>query len=287
MDKEKLKKYLTEEKKMSEEDAVKCMSEMDDEKMSKMAAEVDEHEKKMAAEAGKPEDDKKEKEEKMAAAKKQIIQLAKDFRKSQGSVQLEARKMRINSRLTKLRSAARITPAEIKKIDITKLANANDATIEAVFKTYEDREPVIMTGVFSTNRAVNIAAHSKKIELQKLEDETRRNMSSVAQPEEKKMAGEGEKEVNIHVDQTPHTDVGELYEHMKKMMAEGKEDEAKEHLKKHMAYAAHYAMGNETSAPTDEHMDAVEKGMSTMSKQFDDMIKLVGGGLQIESNDLQ
>lgn len=308
MDKEKLKKHLVEHHKMSSDDAEKTLGEMDDEKKSKLAAEVDEHEKKMAADKEAEEkklsdseneaedhlasdEEKKEEEKKLAAAKAQFVTLAKDFRKSQGDVQLSARKMKIQTRLMGLRSAARITPAEMKKIDIAKLATANDVTVEAVFKSYEDREPVIPVGVYGSSKAVDIARLTKQAEMKNLTAETIANMPSLKKAMEGKHLAEGgvvegPAPAPVHAEEAPHKDIHAAYDHLRRLVEEGKHEEALEHLKKHMAYAAHYAA--QDAAPVGpEHMEGVEKGMASMQKQFDGMLKLMSTIGQIEENDLQ
>lgn len=126
--------------------------------------------------------EKKKAAELTATRKQSFIALAKGIKGTQASLKLEERKANISVRLSNLRMAAKITPAEQKKIDVVRLASSNDATIDAVLKSYEAREPVIMTGVFSDTRAPEIASlakDAKKARLSKLEDEAREHMQSV------------------------------------------------------------------------------------------------------------
>jgi hypothetical protein len=101
------------------------------------------------------------------------------MKKKTDAVRLALRKTNLAARFTRLRAQAKVTPAELKKIDFVKLAAANDVTIEAVVQSYENREPVIRTGQLGTIKAMSAAELSKKTQLTQLEQECRANMSTV------------------------------------------------------------------------------------------------------------
>ncbi len=192
MDPAKLKAYLTGAKGMTDDDAVAHLANLgaDTEGMSALAAECDEHEKKLSAEKA-DEDEKAKKDEdekaklaastaaatKLAANRSELTKLSTGFASLAQQTRLKVREGRVLTRLSKLRAAAKITPAEIKKIDLAKLTAADDVAVDMVLKTYEDREPVIMVGQLGSIKATNIAQLSQKSQLAKLEEETRANMS--------------------------------------------------------------------------------------------------------------
>lgn len=239
MDKEKMKKHLMEHHKMSAEDADKKMASMSDDDMKNLSAEVDEHEKKMAAE--KP-------EAKMAAAKAKITELCGLVNNTHSSIKLAQKKVEINSRLSKLKAEGRITPAEVKKIDIVKLASESQATVDAVFKAYEVLEPRIIPGLMGSAKAEELSKLGGAARMSELERETRMNMSSrrnsLKESEAKDKSGVELKgrvkgyrfadgETEIHIDTTPHAHYDmSHYEKMCQMMDEGKGEEVKSEMKK-------------------------------------------------------
>lgn len=314
MDKEKMKKHMMEVHKMSEEEAEDRMAKCTEEEMKKMAAEMDEHEKKMAAEkeekkeemseekdsekkelAEEKDEEKKEmseeedkekkklkeeedKEKKMSATRERIVRLSSDFRKAFEGSQLAAKKGRIVSRLSALKASAKITPAEIKKIDVEKLASQSDETLDLVLKSYEDREPVVMTGALGSIKAHELHQLSKEIKMSRLEAETRKNMSLLKNTVKTKMQ-EGEKEsgeVSIHVDTTPHVDqeieMAKCYSDACKLMDEGKLAEAKELLKKYMMKPM--SEGRMDMVEHDKQLSALAEESIKMQNKFDELQKL-------------
>lgn len=328
MDKEHLKKHLMDKEKMSAEDADKKLAGMDEEALKKLASDVDDEKKKLAAEeeekkklAAEEEEKKKlstdapsdkekalaseEKDEKKLAMKAEFVRLAGSFKKKSSEVTLAAKSTKILTRLSVLKSQAKITPAEIKKIDITKLAAANDDTINAVLKSYESREPVIMTGVLSTQKAVNLSRIEKKRSEARLQSETLANM-----PFTKKATkfAEGMPEVEKE-EEKAHIDinVGEA-EHMKhlaeveKLMNEGKMEKAIHHMKclmeKMKGSASGEALakamdemagsvGGEVPAKADAQMSALAVSVKELQSDFASLVKLVGAELGIKPEDIE
>lgn len=188
---QKLKAYLTGHKKMSDDDA--------ESELKKCEADPKEHEK-LTAESDKQdeEDDKKKKDElaaaesarvtKLAAVKTNVTQLASSFETSMKAAKLAAATGTIHTRLSKLRAQCKVTPAEIKKMDIVKLASSSQAEIDAAMQSYEAREPVIIPGQLGTIKALDLAKIGLKSADAKqkidLENDMRKNMKSLAQPKE-------------------------------------------------------------------------------------------------------
>lgn len=283
MDREKLKKHLMDTTKCSAEEAEEKLGAMTDEEMTKMASDVDEHEKQLAAE----ESDKKAVE--MAAKKADAIKLMKAIKADQSKVALKARTSKISARLMALRAEAKITPAEIKKIDLVKLAGQNDATVDAVLSSYAEREPVIPVGMYGSKNAEELAKIAKLSEKRALERETLSNMTFTKKATAgQRLAEGGEQEgaqdtVSIHVDTDPHTDLTG-YEQMKKLMIEGKDDEAKalwEKMTKMEESSPAVMKDHETS------MTELASDLVTMQNQIDSLARLVSSELSITETDLQ
>lgn len=265
---EELKKHLMDETKCTESEA--------DEKLSKMTDdEKEEMSKKMAAKEP-PKEESKEKE--MTAAKEKLTQLRASFETSKKEVHLARKKSELSVRLSKLKADAKVTPAEVKKIDLVKLAGETQATIDAVFKSYEDREPVIFTGIFGTKNAANPADVYKKAKLSSLEAETRANMPFL------KMASKTENQVKmstmsdmVETDQKPPVpqDYNMEYEEMNRLMDEGKIPEAKEKLKKLFeAWGKHGMAEGESSH---QSMSALADSVKKMETEFAQLIELTAG----------
>lgn len=305
--KAKLKKHLMEHKKMSEEDAEKHLAKCseDETELSKLSAEADESEKLSAEEAEKAklaaeeeekkaklaaeeeaekaklaaeEEEKKEmRKKKLSAAKAEITRMSSDFRKASDNARLAARKGSIAVRLSKLRSEAKITPAEIKKMDLDKLASGDDKTIDAVMKVIEDREPVVMLGALGTVKAEDVHKLSKGTRMSQLEMETRANMSLLKKTATgdklKKMSPE---EVNVHIDTTPHVHQ-ELSAECDELCKMTQDEELKKRLKSWMKKC----MGSSTedqmsSGDTEKHLSALAESSKLMQTQFEELQKLAG-----------
>lgn len=293
--KEKLKKHLMEKEKLSAEDAEaklsKLMEDEEGEEMKKLAAEVDEEEKKLAAEEAEKaklaaeeveKAEKEQKQAKMAAAKETLSRLSSDFRKSAETVNLAAKKGSILTRLSKLRAEAKVTPAEIKKMDLDKLSKEGQAVIDAVLKTYEDREPVIMVGAMGSLKAENIGNLSKPTRMSRLEEETRANMSllkgTIKDDKTKRLAEMPLEPVNIHIDTSPHVDESETeYNEMSRLLDEGKIAEVKEKMKKWMKKSMSYGSSSEaqlSSVETEKQISSLAESAKRMQTQFEELHKL-------------
>lgn len=292
MDKEKLKKHLMDKKEMSEEDADKHLAALSEEDTEKLSAEVKEEEDKLAAEeeaekaklaAEEAEKEEKEKEEKLSAARSQLTKLSAGFKAAHGVSQLAAAKGKILTRLAKLRSEAKITPAEIKKMDLDKLSKEGDKAIDLVLKTYENREPVIMTGVLGSLKADELHTLTGKIRMSRLEAETRANMSllrKTVKPAKKLSDGTmTPEEVNVHIDTTPHVhqDLEAAYGEMCKLMDEGRTEECKakmkEWMKKSMSNGAPEAEAL-SMEETEKQLASLAESVNKMQTQFEELHKL-------------
>lgn len=213
VEKEKLKKHLMGKGKLSEKDADEKLSKMSEDdvkkELSALAAEDDEEKKKLAAEEDEKkklaEKDEEEKEKaklaNMAGKKERLTQLMAKGQTSLAGVQLAAAKSNVIARLSQLKAQTKVTPAELKKIDVDKLARLSKDALAAVFQSFEDREPVIMVGQLGSVKAVEASAIlNKEVKMATLEKESRRRFTSLGanrmdamSPETVRLAADGKK----------------------------------------------------------------------------------------------
>lgn len=301
---EKMKSYLMDKEKMSAEDAEKKLAEMDDEGKEKLADEIVEKEKKLNEDADvdmaedkekkeaeeKLEAEKKEEAKKLAAKRDKITKLSSDMRSSIENARLAAKKAEITGKLSRLKASAKITPAEIKKINLSELAAKDEAVISEVLKTYENREPQVLTGVVGSSSGESVGKAYKSTKMSRLEKEVLSYMpfTRMALGEE-----EGKEEecasdtVNIHVDTDPHTDLGEAHKmadgHHQNVLSAldaGKMDEAKEHLKKLMEHCKKHmgaAVDSELTATEDSQaqMSALAESVNKLQTQYKELLSLI------------
>jgi len=288
MNRAKLKKYLMDTKKMSEKDADEELDKLsaDDKKedLDKLSAEEDEHGKKLSAEnTEKEEKEKKEKEEKLTAARTELTRLSTDFRATHDGARLAAAKGRILTRLSKLRSEAKVTPAEIKKLDITKLAASSPDAIEAVLATYEAREPVIQVGQIGSTKSEHLSAVQAKTRMSRLEAETRANMPLLAKMDKGRRLSEGGAPTDapvpaVHEEPNQTLTFDAEYTHICQMIDQGNGVGAKDALKaliQRMASGAAAADGADTNTlETENQLSALSAAVEKMQTQFDGIVKL-------------
>lgn len=231
-DSAKMKQHLMEHEKLSDKDAEEKLSKMSDEEKKELwgkrcAAE----EKKLAAEG---DDKKKDEDEKKETKAKKLSRLSAAIASTQEAVRLKMRKATFAARLSKLRSEAKITPAEIKARfsdeELVKLAKGSDETVDAVFRSYETREPVIIPGLLGTIKATNLSELNKEARLAKLEAETRANMTLFAKGEGAKSPEGRAESVRLSAEVAPQGRSD--FETICKMIDEGRGKEAKLALKK-------------------------------------------------------
>lgn len=160
---------IKEEGDSKEEAKLSADSDADDK--TELSADNDEDEKKKLAE--KEEKEKDEEEAKNLKAKLSA------FSAKSSNIRLALKTANVKTRFARLRSQAKVTPAELKKMDFAKLCASNDATIDAVLATYESREPVIFVGQYGSIKASNASEVAKQVRLSAQEEETRARFTSI------------------------------------------------------------------------------------------------------------
>lgn len=296
MDKEKMKKHLMEVQKMSAEDADKKLAEMPEDEKTKLAAEVDENEKKMAADAEKAEKDRlaaeeKDKEAKLAL-KTNFTRLAGGLKKGMIAVQTEAKTASLGARLSRLQSESKITPAERKKMNIAELAAKPESELSAMLSTYESREPVLDTRVYSTQKAEKIKDVTEKYRLAKMELEVRMAMPSKRTEAQKALSRLAEEEktektkLEGDTDGTPHTEYMAHYDGISKMLDDGVDKERVKAAMKKMMEDALTKMGGDTKEG-DKQLSGLAENFKRLQTEFKELIELVGPALGVDAKELE
>lgn len=301
MDKAQIVAYLMEVKNMTEEEANAHLDGLSEEDRNELESEItrwassdeeltseeEEEKKKLSEKEDKEEEEKKE--VKLAAARTSLATLSRGFKTSVDNARLAAAKGRILTRLSRLRAQAKITPAEVKKLDLTKLSKASDESINLLLQSYEDREPVIVTGQFGSIKASSFSRLGKAQQMSKLEAETRHNMSlKRGKTDGKTKLSEGDVVVSTegvdvssigdHTIDT--TTVQAAYENLVSLLDQGNIDEVKAKLKALVASAL--AMGGTSeytesnTLETETQLSALVDSVTKMQTQYDDLHKLAG-----------
>jgi hypothetical protein len=174
----------------------------------------------------------------------------------------------------------KITPAEMKKIDLARLAGATDATVEAVLDSYKARQPVIHTGIFGSIKAesaAQLAARVKGKEIAKLEAESRARFSSLKN-NKTKLSGVPMDEStssmgNMPVEQNVQmTDDEAAFDAFARMIRGGKDEDARQMFKQfaQKMNEPHPGSGSVVS------MEEVQKSFDELCGDFDSMVRLAG-----------
>lgn len=299
---QRIRKYLKLKKKMSDEQVEEKMDKLaeneDDEELKKLAEEAekdekkeelsdadDEEKKKLAEEEEKKKDEMKKK---MSAARDSLTKLSADFRSKKASAELSAKAAAIGSRLSSIRASGRITPAELKKIDIKDLASKGQEAIDAVLKTYEDRQPVILAGQLGSMKAMSLKdverAGKKAKDMSRLEAETRKNMSLLAhtaKEDDAKLSqplsfSERRQAISDEL-ATPVADIEEMkkeFDDICKLMDGGKLDDAKERLKGFIRLGSFGLAEPTMHAESMAQLASLQSDLSELSKKFDEALGL-------------
>lgn len=310
---EKLKRHLMEHKKMSHDDAEKLsreclahhmkhmgmdeekmgkhMSEAKDEELKRMSDEHDEHNKKMSKMNEDKEKEEKDKEAKMSAARGDFTKLALNIKKGTSDISVELRRSGIASKLAKLRSEGKITPAEIRKLDTVKMAAMSDEMSAVMLSTFDAREPVVRFGSLAgTNKAENIEAITKKYRLARIELESRLNMSlksGEAKAKLAKLSEDEKKELSEATEGKEEPSKGMLtkltYDELSGMVDD---KEKHEELKKHLKHMMDHH-GVEVPEHSEEHMSKLAKKQAELQTHLDQLIALAAPILGVKADEIK
>jgi hypothetical protein len=226
----------------------------------------------------------------MAAAKPKLIELAKSLKKGLSATGSEARSEMIAARISRLRSAQKMTPAEQKKIDLTAMTKQSDVELAAYFKGFEDRENVIDARIHGTTKALSLASLSRMTaekRIVRLEAEARADMGLPMDEAQKKEMGES-KELPNHNEVVEHESPDAMLTALEGMLAShDQRDAVMAHVKKMMEMKHLGEKPAEHAAESEKKMSALAQNVNRLQTEFQDLINLVGESAGIKSAELE
>lgn len=317
-----LKKHLMEAEKMSEKDADEKLSKMTDDEKKELSEKLpkdkptptdelseekpkdDDDDKKdkkkdeLSEEKDESEKDVKPKEpkedKKLAAAKKKFAKLSVGFKKTAQKVQLESKRVQLSSRLSALTTKGKMTPAEIKSLDLDKLSALPDDAVDYMFEVFNKRLPVVAMGQFGIIDGEEIGKVAEGSDDDKYITEMSESMSfsktilnKVVTGGKAELSGKKKSTLarlmegddgNDTVSQLPPKTTDQLA-HLKLLMEADRDHDAMTHLCKMMDYhAAKEAGENEEPArvPMAEmsQLSALDKNVEELQNNFNVLVEL-------------
>ncbi len=280
----KMKKRLMDDEKLTAEEAEEKLSKMNDDDKTALAAKCSDDNTELSDDELSEEELSEEESEKaqMSAAEKsggvhlsketkvKLTGMITEFNKKATEVRLSVRKVQLSARLNSLKSSAKVTPAEMKKLDMTKLSKMSDEAVEAVFQSYESREPVILTGAIGSVKSINLAEIQAKTNKARLEAEVRGNMSlkkkTVQLSEDEIRANEEE----VRVASFAKEPIG--YDQLAELIDKGDKEAAKVALR--ATLSASPQAGTDVQGLQQE-LTALAEGYAKLQGQFQELVKLV------------
>jgi soluble cytochrome b562 len=218
---------------------------------------------------------KAERVKQLSALKAELTTLGGKMKTSSNLLKLEGRKSKITHRLTGLMRAGKVTPAEYKKMDLTKLAAMDDASLDASLSLLDAMEPKILPGQRGSTAAVDfstLADGMKKSQIKRLKAETYSDMglkrlSGSFADEAKKDMGAPEKEVEGPA-KGMDSNLKMAMDEMKKHLESGNVEGAKASMKK--MEDAKGGDEKELSGPAVQSEES-EKETASMQEQVDNL----------------
>jgi hypothetical protein len=208
----------------------------DEKKLTEDKDEDDKKEEKKLAEKEDTEHEKGETEsEEIQEHKKKLSSALTSLKTKQENLRLAIKKANLSSSFARLRREAKISPAEIKKLDLVRLAKSSDETIAAVLESFEIRQPAIHTGVYGSIKAMNVTSFGDEVRnerMKQIEKECRARFSSIP----KKEGDESNNDMNFSDNKVPESkeEIGQidLWDEIVKSIKVGDEKSAKEMYRK-------------------------------------------------------
>lgn len=292
----KAREHMLKHKKMSEEDTEKRLEEMNDDDAVAMAAEYDAELSRLAEEENK----NKDAELKRLAANKEnkdkVVKLTKEMRTTAKSAQLTARKSQITARLSHLAAKQKVTPAEIKALNVDELAGKSDEAVDAALATYEKRQPVIDTGMYGTTKALSagqLQTQLKQLGAEVTELKTRLGMPSKRDDALKRLKDLGLTEADLDQkisvgsnggsNEEDAVELSTAYDELKKLISEGKDDEAKAKLAKMRGATI---VGN-LSSDENNQLSALAADVKKLQTNLEEIIQLAAPALGLTEAEIK
>ncbi len=231
----------------------------------------------------------------MSAAKNSFITLARGIKTSANTIKGEVRMASVNTRLSVLRSQGKITPAEIKKMDVTKLASLSAEACEAALSTFDLREPVVNFGASAGSvKADAIDKVARQYRLKRIELESRLNMPSKraeAQALLARLTEDEKKEMSRMEDKEEEPSKGMLtkvsFDELCKMLEDkDRHEELKKHLK-HFVDIHGDSTDTHMSGSDDKRMSALANSQAELQNKFEELCSIVAPALGITAEELK
>lgn len=240
---------------------------------------------------------------KLTAIEKELTGLTQKAVGTKSLIQLNSRQRVVTHRLNKLMTDRKMTPAEFKLLDITKLSKMDEETFDMLAKSYETRIAVEGAQRGSTD-AVEFSEIGKNLEARqekRLKAEIKGDFRKLGKklalgPEDKehgddKEMGGGNKESAVNPGQDPHSVHGPqggvseegnkvMAAHLAKMrehLAAGNMDGVKQchaEMEKHMASGKHMSFGGDVKS--EDEKESYDKLQGQVDEIHTNMARLAG-----------
>lgn len=228
---------------------------------------------------------------KFAAARGKISELARNLRRGSKDLGRDVRVAQLSERFSALRSEGKISPAEVKKVDVVKLSEASPEAQELVLKSYADRQPVIFMGQYGTTVAPSATTALRKTVDDKMLAEMAQDMkfsSSAVKhlAEEAAPSAPGTNgSMNLTDSGVPQASAMNHFKHLSKLMEEGKHDECKSYLMKCLSEDGG-AVAPSVDPESEKRMSAVAENFKKLQNQVDDLVKVFAEAAGLEESEL-
>lgn len=120
---------------------------------------------------------------KLAEMQKSLTTLTTKITEANKSMKLAKKESEVTHRLTGLMRSGKLTPAEMKKMDVKNLASLDEKSLNTVLSTIEAMEPKIMAGQRGSTDSMDVSTIAKnltKANLKKLKSETMNDMRKLS-----------------------------------------------------------------------------------------------------------
>lgn len=233
-------------------------------------------------------------EKEMGKKKKMSSPQAEKFKKLSAKMKTQSEgvklglvKAKITNRLSALKASAKITPAEISKLDIDKLAQKDSKTLDDIFTLYENREPVIHAGVMGTHKALDLSqlsAEIKKVNLKKAEEESLSNMSFTGTALKNMRKGNtDDSQLSTPVTALSPSQIDETKENIAKLLEQDKLEDVKSLMDKTFNDIKKLSVGSSSDVRmSSSRIDEIERSVSEMSESYNEIVKLLNEVYELE-----
>lgn len=217
----------------------------------------------------KPADEKEPESEK----KKELKKLMAGVTGKQAELSRKLKTERIKARFSRLKAAAKITPAEIKGVDFEALSNMSDKDCETTIKLYEGREPVVFVGLQGSSQAVNLSKILNEKKVAEIREEAISDMPFTAKHLASKRVTDKQP---LPLGAFESKKVSDEKVAIEKLMDSGKIEDAKRLMRKRYEdMSSLSAMSEEGHEESEDRIKELEKQLSEMADAMKKMSELV------------